>query len=99
MSSPDGNKMSLNQRLIAGLLLLVALVITVALLAVSTLRGAGAHDGLAQTATLISWIAIPLAILIAAGIAMRCLPAAPRGGADASYWAGQSGAAAGVELR
>src|ERR1700727_15626 len=65
--------MSLNQRLIAGLVLLVALVITIAVLTVSTLRGAGAHDGFAHAATLMAWIAIPLAIGIAAGIAEAVL--------------------------
>ncbi|HEV3150042.1 MAG TPA: ATP-binding protein [Acidobacteriaceae bacterium] len=65
--------MSLNQRLIAGLLLLVALVTTVALLAVSILHGGAAQARLAQTATLVSWIAIPAAILIAVGSAMAVL--------------------------
>ena len=65
--------MSLNQRLIAGLLLLVALVTAVALLTVSALRGAAAHGELARTATLVAWIAIPFTILIAVGIAMAVL--------------------------
>jgi NtrC-family two-component system sensor histidine kinase KinB len=65
--------MSLNQRLIAGLLLLVALVTTVALLAVSILHGGAAQARLAYTATLVSWIAIPAAILIAVGTAMAVL--------------------------
>src|ERR1700756_1807751 len=65
--------MSLNQRLIAGLLLLVALVTAVALLTVSALRGGAAHDSLARTATLAAWIAIPIAILAAAGAAVAVL--------------------------
>jgi signal transduction histidine kinase len=65
--------MSLNQRLIAGLLLLVALVATVALLAVSALHGGSAGSELARTATLVAWIAIPLAIVIAVGVAIAVL--------------------------
>jgi len=65
--------MNLNQRLIYGLLLLVALVTTVALLTVSALRGGAAHNGTAHTATLVAWIAIPAAILIAVGAAMAVL--------------------------
>ena len=65
--------MNLNQRLISGLLLLVALVTTVALLTVSALRGGAAHNGTAHTATLVAWIAIPAAILIAVGAAMAVL--------------------------
>jgi signal transduction histidine kinase len=65
--------MSLNQRLIAGLVLLVALVAAVALLAVRALHGAGAHDELARMATLASWIAIPSAICIAVGFAIAVL--------------------------
>jgi NtrC-family two-component system sensor histidine kinase KinB len=65
--------MSLHHRLIAGLLLLVAVVTAVALLTVSALRGGAAHDALAHTATLAAWIAIPAAILIAAGAAMAVL--------------------------
>jgi NtrC-family two-component system sensor histidine kinase KinB len=64
--------MSLNQRLIAGLLLLVALVTAVAVLTVSALRGAAAH-GLAHTATVVAWVAIPAAICIAVGLAMSVL--------------------------
>ena len=64
--------MNLNQRLIAGLLLLVALVTTVALLAVSALHG-GAHNATAHTATLVAWIAIPAAILIGVGAATAVL--------------------------
>ncbi len=59
--------------MIAGLLLLVALVATVALLAVSILHGGAAQARLAQTATLVSLIAIPAAILIAVGTAMVVL--------------------------
>ncbi|HEX4582965.1 MAG TPA: ATP-binding protein [Acidobacteriaceae bacterium] len=65
--------MSLNQRLIAGLLLLVALVATVALLAVSALREAAAHNQLAHIAMLAAWIAIPTAICIAVGFALAVL--------------------------
>jgi signal transduction histidine kinase/HAMP domain-containing protein len=65
--------MSLNQRLIAGLLLLVALVTTVALVTVSALRGGAEHHQLAHTATLVAWIAIPAAILIAIAAAMAVL--------------------------
>ena len=64
--------MSLNQRLIAGLLLLVALVTAVTVLTVSALRGAAAH-GLAHTATVVAWVAIPAAICIAVGLAMSVL--------------------------
>ena len=64
--------MSLNQRLIAGLLLLVALVTAVAVLTVSALRGAAA-PGWAHTATIMAWVAIPAAICIAAGVAMSVL--------------------------
>jgi signal transduction histidine kinase len=65
--------MSLNQRLIAGLLLLVALVATVAVLAVSALHHVAARDELARTATLVAWIAIPSAICIAVGFAIAVL--------------------------
>src|ERR1700761_953808 len=65
--------MSLNQRLIAGLLLLAALVTTVAVLTLSILHGGGSRPRRAQTATLVSWIAIPAAILIAVGTAMAVL--------------------------
>jgi two-component system, NtrC family, sensor histidine kinase KinB len=65
--------MSLNQRLIAGLLLLVALITTVALLAVSILHGGAAQARLAHTATLISLISILAAILIAVGTGMAVL--------------------------
>jgi PAS domain-containing protein len=65
--------MSLNQRLIAGLLLLVALVTALALLSMRALRGGAAHDPLKHTETLIAWIAIPAAILIAVGAAMAVL--------------------------
>jgi NtrC-family two-component system sensor histidine kinase KinB len=65
--------MSLNQRLIAGLLLLVALVATVAVLAVSALHGVAARDQFARTATLVAWIAIPCAICIAIGFAIAVL--------------------------
>src|SRR6201996_8752721 len=64
--------MSLNQRLIAGLLLLVALVTAVAVLTVSALRGAPA-PGLAHIATVVAWVAIPAAIGIAVGLAMSVL--------------------------
>jgi signal transduction histidine kinase len=64
--------MSLNQRLIAGLLLLVALVTAVAVLTVSALRGAAAH-GLAHTATVVAWVAIPSAIGIAIWVALAVL--------------------------
>jgi signal transduction histidine kinase len=69
----DGSMMSLNQRLIAGLLLLVALVATVAVLTVSALRGAAAQNGLAHTATVVAWIAIPCAMVIAIGLAIALL--------------------------
>jgi signal transduction histidine kinase len=69
----DLKKMSLNQRLIAGLVLLVALVTTVALLAVKALHGAAGHDELVRTATLAAWIAIPSAICIAVGFAIAVL--------------------------
>jgi NtrC-family two-component system sensor histidine kinase KinB len=65
--------MSLNQRLIAGLLLLVALVTALALLSMRALRGGAAHDPLAHTETLVAWIAIPAAILIAIAAAMAVL--------------------------
>ncbi len=65
--------MSLNQRLIAGLVLLVALVTTVALLAVRALHGGAAHDELVRTATLAAWVAIPSAICIAVGFAIAVL--------------------------
>jgi signal transduction histidine kinase len=65
--------MSLNQRLISGLLLLVALVATVAVLAVSALHPVAARDELARTATLVAWIAIPCAICIAVGFAIAVL--------------------------
>ena len=65
--------MSLNQRLIAGLLLLVAVVTTVALLAVRALHGAAAPGELGRTATLAAWIAIPVAICIAVGFAIAVL--------------------------
>ncbi len=65
--------MSLNQRLIAGLLLLVALVATVAVLSVSALHEVAARDQLVRTATLVAWIAIPCAICIAVGFAIAVL--------------------------
>jgi NtrC-family two-component system sensor histidine kinase KinB len=65
--------MSLHHRLIAGLLLLVAVVTAVALLTVRALRAGAAHDALAHTATLAAWIAIPAAILIAVAAAMAVL--------------------------
>lgn len=69
----DGNMMSLNQRLIAGLLLLVALVATVAIVSASALRGGAAHNELAHTATMVAWIAIPCAVVIAIGLAIVVL--------------------------
>jgi signal transduction histidine kinase len=69
----DGNTMSLNQRLIAGLLLLVALVATVAIVSASALRGGAAHSELAHTATVVDWIAIPCAMVIAIGLAIIVL--------------------------
>ena len=60
--------MNLNQRLIAGLILLVALVATVAVLALSTLHGEAAH-----TARLVAWLAIPIAVCIAAGVTLAVL--------------------------
>ena len=65
--------MSLNQRLIAGLLLLVALVTGVSLLAMRALHAAGGRDGSAHTAILLAWIAIPSAVCIAIGIALAVL--------------------------
>ena len=52
--------MNLNQRLIAGLILLVALVATLAALALSTVHEAGAH-----TLTVVAWVSIPAAVCIA----------------------------------
>jgi two-component system, NtrC family, sensor histidine kinase KinB len=52
--------MNLNQRLIAGLILLVALVATLAVLALSTV-----HTAAAQTLTVVAWVSIPAAISIA----------------------------------
>jgi signal transduction histidine kinase len=65
--------MNLNQRLIAGLLLLVGLVTTVALLTMSALRAGAGHDAAAHTARLAAWIGIPAAILIAVGAAISVL--------------------------
>src|ERR1700729_1511428 len=64
--------MSLNQRLIAGLLLLVALVTAVAVLTVRELGGAAAH-GLAHTATGVAWVSLPAAICSAVGLSMSVL--------------------------
>ena len=63
--------MNLNQRLIAGLLLLVALVAALAVLTLSALRGAGGSP--AHTIRLVAWIAIPAAICIAAVSAIAIL--------------------------
>ncbi len=71
--------LSLNQRLIAGMLLLVALVTGVTVFALLALHGVIAHDAIpatavaahlhtAQRAAMVAWIAIPLAILLAAGV-------------------------------
>jgi signal transduction histidine kinase len=60
--------MNLNQRLIAGLLLLVAVATTVAIVALSTLHGAAA-----QTVRLAAWIAIPAAITIAIAVGFAVL--------------------------
>ncbi len=63
--------MNLNQRLIAGLLLLVALVAALAALTLSTLHGV---DGsVAHTIRLVAWIAIPAAICVAAVCAIAVL--------------------------
>lgn len=63
--------MSLNQRLITGLLLLVALVATVAAVCLRALHGGS--DGTTGMATLVAWIAIPAAICIAIGFAFAVL--------------------------
>ncbi len=63
--------MNLNQRLIAGLLLLVALVAALAALTLSALHGAEGSP--AQTIRLVAWIAIPAAICIAAISAIAIL--------------------------
>jgi two-component system, NtrC family, sensor histidine kinase KinB len=60
--------MNLNQRLIAGLILLVALVAAVAVLALHGLQGEAAH-----TARLVAWIAIPAAVCIAVGVTWAVL--------------------------
>ncbi len=63
--------MNLNQRLIAGLLLLVALVTALAVLALTTLHGVQAS--VAHTIKLVAWIAIPAAIFIAIGVGIAVL--------------------------
>jgi len=76
--------LSLNQRLIAGMLLLVALVTGVAVFALLALNGVVAHDAIpatalaahrhaAQQAALVAWAAIPFAILLAAGTVLSVL--------------------------
>ena len=57
--------MSLNQRLIAGLFLLVALVTGVGLLFVNTLHRAGGPNTAAHVVTLVAWAAIAAAICVA----------------------------------
>ena len=63
--------MNLNQRLIAGLLLLVALVAALAALTLSTLHGV--EGRVAHTIELVAWIAIPAAICVAAVCAVAVL--------------------------
>lgn len=65
--------MSLNQRLIAGLFLLVALVTGVVVFAVRALQMAGAPTALARTAALLAWIVIASAVCIAVGVAFAVL--------------------------
>ncbi len=69
--------MSLNQRLIAGLLVLVALVTGVAVFAIRALhaaaQGAPAGSHLLHGAILIAWIAIPSSICVAIGFAFSIL--------------------------
>ena len=64
--------MNLNQRLIAGLLLLVALVAALAALTLSTLHGVEGSS-VAHTIELVAWIAIPVAICVAAVSAIAVL--------------------------
>lgn len=63
--------MNLNQRLIAGLLLLVTLVAALAVLILSALHGAEGSQ--AHTLKLVAWIAIPVAICVAALSAIAVL--------------------------
>ncbi len=63
--------MNLNQRLIAGLLLLVALVAALAALSLSTLHGV--EGSAAHTIELVAWIAIPAALCVAAVCAIAVL--------------------------
>jgi NtrC-family two-component system sensor histidine kinase KinB len=76
--------LSLNQRLIAGMLLLVALVAGVAVFALMALHGVVAHDALpataeaahrhtVQRAAQIAWTVIPLALMVAAATAFSVL--------------------------
>lgn len=63
--------MNLNQRLIAGLLLLVALVAALAALTLSALHGV--EGSVAHTIWLVAWIAIPAALCVAAVCAIAVL--------------------------
>ena len=81
--------LSLNQRLIAGVFLLVALVTGIAVFAVSALHGVAAHDAmmgtalaahsqlahsqLAKTAALVAWITVPSALCIAIALCFAVL--------------------------
>ena len=76
--------LSLNQRLIAGMMLLVALVTGVAVFAVMALNGVVVHDAAsaaaleahrhaAHRAVLVAWTTIPLALLLAAGVVFAVL--------------------------
>lgn len=65
--------MSLNQRLIAGLFLLVALVTGVALFFASRLQRTAAPAGTEREATLVAWAAIAAAICAAIGIGIVVL--------------------------
>lgn len=75
--------LSLNQRLIAGMLLLVALVTGIAVFAVMALHGVVAHDAArdaidahrhtAQRAAMVAWVTIPLALVLAAAVTASVL--------------------------